>query len=104
MAQTSRSDPAIGGAVPTLSYDFPDDFPQRLVRFKEESELPWAEIDRRLGIHPYTMRRWIQGLGPAQRAAHDGAARPVRRPGTGPPVHRVGKMVRAGETAADRNP
>ena len=89
MAQTSRSDPAIGGAVPTLSYDFPDDFPQRLVRFKEESELPWAEIDRRLGIHPYTMRRWIQGLGPAQRAA---------------PVHRVGKMVRAGETAADRNP
>ena len=29
------------------TYDFPDDFPQRLVRFKEESDLPWAEIARR---------------------------------------------------------
>ena len=27
-------------------YDFPDDFPQRLVRFKEESDLPWAELKR----------------------------------------------------------
>ena len=80
------------------------DFPERLKRFQEESGLPWAEIDRRLGIHPYTIRRWIQGLDPAQRAAHDGAARPGRRPGTGPHIHRVGKVVRAGETAADRNP
>ena len=27
--------------------DFPDDFPERLERFQEESGLPWAEISRR---------------------------------------------------------
>ena len=43
------------------TYDFPDDFPQRLVRFKEESGLLWAELNRRLGTHPYTMRRWVKG-------------------------------------------
>lgn len=32
--------------------------PDRLQRFKEESGLPWAELNRRLGIHPQTMRRW----------------------------------------------
>ena len=37
---------------------FPDDFPERLVRFKEESDLPWAEIHRRLDVHPETARRW----------------------------------------------
>ena len=37
---------------------FPDDFPQRLERFKEESGLPWAEIARRLGTYPLTIRRW----------------------------------------------
>ncbi len=44
-----------------VTYDFPDDFPERLVRFQEESGLSWAEIARRLGIHPYTMRRWVLG-------------------------------------------
>ena len=39
-------------------YDFPDDFPQRLVRFQEESDLPWAELNRRLDTDPETMRRW----------------------------------------------
>ena len=29
------------------TYVFPEDFPQRLVRFKEESGLPWAEIARK---------------------------------------------------------
>ena len=37
---------------------FMDDFPERLVRFKEESGLSWAEIARRLGTHPETVRRW----------------------------------------------
>ena len=37
---------------------FPEDFSQRLVRFKEESDLPWAEIHRRLDVHPETARRW----------------------------------------------
>ena len=44
-----------------VTYDFPDDFPERLVRFQEESGLPWVEIARRLGVHPYTMRRWVLG-------------------------------------------
>ena len=41
-----------------ITYSFPDDFPQRLERFKEESGLSWAEIARRLGTYPYTVRRW----------------------------------------------
>ena len=40
------------------TYVFPDDFPERLVRFKEESDLPWAEIARRLGTYPHTVKRW----------------------------------------------
>ncbi len=44
-----------------ITYDFPDDFPQRLVRFQEESGLTWAEIARRIGAHPYTVRRWVLG-------------------------------------------
>ena len=45
------------------TYDFPDDFPQRLVRFKEKSGLPWAEIARRLGTYAHTVWRWKEGLG-----------------------------------------
>ena len=37
---------------------FPDDFLQRLERFKVESGLSWAEIPRRLGTYPLTIRRW----------------------------------------------
>ena len=43
-------------------WGFPDDFPERLERFKEESGLSWAEINRRLGTHPQTVRRWRKGL------------------------------------------
>ena len=43
------------------TYVFPDDFPDRLERFKEESSLPWAEINRRLGTDPHTIRRWTEG-------------------------------------------
>lgn len=42
------------------TYNVPD-FPERLVRFKEESGLSWAEIVRRLGAQPYTVRRWVLG-------------------------------------------
>ena len=38
--------------------DFPGDFPQRLKRFQKESGLSWAELARRLGTHPETVRRW----------------------------------------------
>ena len=35
-----------------------DAFPQRLAWFQHASGLPWAEIARRLGISPITIRRW----------------------------------------------
>ena len=41
-----------------IVYVFPEDFPQRLERFKEESGLSWAELARRLGTYPYTVDRW----------------------------------------------
>ena len=40
------------------TYGFPDDFPERLVRFQEESKLPWAEINHRLDTDAETTRRW----------------------------------------------
>lgn len=45
------------------TYVFPDDFPQRLMRFQEESGLTWAEIARRLGTYPHTVFRWKEGQG-----------------------------------------
>ena len=39
-------------------YVFPDDFPGRLERFREESGLTWAEIARRIETYPLTIRRW----------------------------------------------
>ena len=44
-----------------ITYDFPDDFPKRLERFKEESGLTWAEIARRIGTYSYTVWRWKAG-------------------------------------------
>ncbi len=38
--------------------DLLDDFPERLKRFREASGLTWAELSRRLGTHPQTLRRW----------------------------------------------
>ena len=50
------------------TYDFPADFPERLVRFKEESGLTWAELNRRLGTDPHTIRRWRdEGVRPSTR-------------------------------------
>ena len=40
---------------------FPDDFPQRLVRFREESGLSWSEIARRLETYRHTVWRWAEG-------------------------------------------
>ena len=49
-------------------HDFPDDFPERLVRFQEESGLPWAEPNRRLDTDPETVRRWRdKGVRPSTR-------------------------------------
>ena len=41
-----------------IIYVLPEDFPERLERFQEESGLSWAEIARRLGIYPHTIWRW----------------------------------------------
>ena len=38
-------------------YVVPDDLPDRLERFREESGLSWADIARRLGVDPLTVRR-----------------------------------------------
>ena len=43
------------------SYVFPDDFPERLRRFREESGLSWSEIARRLEIYRHTVWRWAEG-------------------------------------------
>ena len=43
------------------TYAIPVDFPERLKRFQAESGLSWAEIARRLGAHPFAVRRWVLG-------------------------------------------
>ena len=45
-------------------YDFPEDFPQRLERFKEETGLTWNALARRLGVNPYRLREWRRGTVP----------------------------------------
>ena len=49
-------------------YLFPDDFPDRLELLVKESGLTWAEIARRLGVDPLTVRRWWKyGVRPSPR-------------------------------------
>jgi len=48
-------------------YEFPDDFPQCLERFKEASGLSWSELARRLGTSTLTLRRWLNGVQPSSR-------------------------------------
>ena len=43
------------------TYVFPANFHERLKRLKEESDLPWAELTRRIGVYPQTMQRWKWG-------------------------------------------
>ena len=48
-----------------IVYVLPNDFPQRLVRFREVSRMPWAGIARRLGAGPKTVgRRHKDGVRP----------------------------------------
>ena len=44
-----------GEALPYRVYVLPDDFPQRLRRFGEESGLTWAEMARRIETPGYTV-------------------------------------------------
>ena len=41
-----------------MVYVFPEDFPQRLKRFQQESGLSWAEIARRLETSAFNLSRW----------------------------------------------
>ena len=43
------------------TYLLPEDFPQRLRRFQEESGLSWSEIARRLETYRHTVWRWANG-------------------------------------------
>ena len=43
------------------TYERPDDLPQRLEWFQEESGLSWSEIARRLGTYRHTVWRWAEG-------------------------------------------
>ena len=45
------------------TYEFPDDFPERLKRFQTEFGLSWSEIARRLGTYRHTVGRWKEGRG-----------------------------------------
>ena len=56
------------GSMPTQrnrysrrTYAFPEDFPQRLRRFQEESGLSWSDIDRRLETCRHNVWRWASG-------------------------------------------
>lgn len=40
----------------------PDDFPARLRRFQEESQMSWSEIARRLETYRNIVWRWKEGL------------------------------------------
>ena len=41
-------------------YVVPDDLPHRLLRFMEEADMSQAELARRLGTYPYTVKRWTK--------------------------------------------
>ena len=43
------------------TYEFPDDFPERLKRFQEKSGLSWSENARRIGTYRPTVWRWAEG-------------------------------------------
>ncbi len=48
--------------------EFPQDFPQRLERLREGSQLSWRGLARALRLHPRSLRRWRRGAKPD--AAH----------------------------------
>ena len=47
-----------------MDHVFPEDFPQRLERFKAESGLSWRSLARLLGVSPYRLREWRRGIVP----------------------------------------
>ena len=43
----------------------PDDFSDRLVRFKEAAGLSWRALAKELGVNPYRLREWRRGVTPS---------------------------------------
>ena len=43
---------------------FPEDFPERLVRFKERAGLSWRSLARQMGVQPKLLRAWRSGVVP----------------------------------------
>ena len=43
---------------------FPEDFPERLARFKERSGLSWRSMAHSLGVQPKLLRAWRSGVVP----------------------------------------
>ena len=41
-----------------MEFDFPSDFPERLVRFKEASGLSWKGLARLMGVRPHRIWKW----------------------------------------------
>lgn len=46
------------------SYDYPDDFAEALIRFKEASGLSWGALARELGTSRLNLWRWRNGVRP----------------------------------------
>lgn len=44
---------------------FPDDFKDRLIRFKESSGLSWRSLAKQLGVKPHRLREWRRGVTPS---------------------------------------
>ena len=44
------------------THELPADFAERLKRFKEESQMSWSEIARRIGTYRNIVWRWKEGL------------------------------------------
>ena len=87
-----------------IVYVVPPDFPERLELLQKESGLPWAEIARRLGTYPLTIRRWLAGVRPKLR--HQMALLDLADElGTRPPADRVDPPGRnAAREAGQRRP
>ena len=67
----------------------PDDFSDRLVRFKAASGLSWRALGKELGVNPYRLREWRRGVTPSTPAPHS----PTRASGTAGVGGGVGKAT-----------
>ena len=47
-----------------VRFDFPEDFPQRLERFRAAGGMTWRSLARCLGVSPHRLREWRKGAAP----------------------------------------